>query len=129
MARLTETNMSAAERKAFHELVRAVGFAPKIIFGRDANTHNHLLARLVEEGTATLYAVAARDSAEQMQNGNVREYRLLVAPVAAATQGKSVVSVQTRNRIRAKVRASWAARRARYGPSGKTVAKKEAPTP
>lgn len=127
MARLTDTNMSAAERTALAHLQHAVGFAPKIVFGRDRATNSHILQRLLAEGTPLVYAIAEHDSTGN-RKGGVREFRLLVAPVhvklangtrpAAKARRPKAAHAFTRTkaqraRISAAVKKSWETRRAK----------------
>jgi len=121
MARLTEHNMSPAERGAFQRLVQAVGFTPKVMFGRDKASNNHLLARVAADGDeerSVIYAIAM--NGEPTRN-NVREYRLLVTPILEGTKA-AVHREDTRrvsHNIAKGVAKSWIGRRAKYGPAGR----------
>jgi len=135
MARLTETNMSAAERTAFLRLMHAVGFAPKVMYGRDRSSTNHLIARLTTNGESVLYALAING---QPRNDDVQEYRLLIAPVAEPTTTHTMpkrahrVSKQNGHdkawaeRVASGVKRSWAARREKFGPAGRRWFRKPA---
>src|SRR5947209_6297053 len=80
MARLTDTNMTPAERRVFANLQRSVGYSPKVLYGRDLATNDAILQRILEKGPTVLYAIAVNGSGQMAKKG-VREFRLLVAPV------------------------------------------------
>lgn len=127
MARLTDTNMTPAERAAFLRLQRAVGFSPKVLFGRDIGTNDPILQRVLEKGPRVLYALAVNGTGQMAKKG-VREFRLLVTPVpvtlangtkeAARPKPRRAPDSFTRSkaqraRIAAAVKKSWETRRAK----------------
>lgn len=123
MARLTDTNMTPAERTAFGRLQAAVGFASKVYFGRDAAVNGGLLQRVVDDDTHILYALAIADAGQHGKKG-VREFRLLIAPVPVKLANgtreavprqrptKGRMSAAARARISDGMKAMYAKRRA-----------------
>lgn len=98
MARLTDTNMTPAERAAFSHLQAAVGFASKVYFGRDAVVNGGVFQRIVEDDTHILYALAVQDAGAQHGKGGVREFRLLIAPVPVTLGNGTREAAQPRRR-------------------------------
>lgn len=132
MGRLTADNMTPAERAAFTRLQQAVGFAPKVYFGRD-NGNDALLDRIREEGVTTIYAIAVNGGGQKGKKG-VREFRLLLAPVPVTLangtrdaarpkprphpKGARTWNKAERARISDGVKAAWAKRRTHAATTG-----------
>ncbi len=123
---MNDKSLTAAEQAAFEKLIRSVGFAPQVVFGRDVGA--------LRWPPATMYALS-----RESESGGVQEYRLLLvtgalaaAPPAAENgttverkrykrHGRVVYARGTdayMRRMRRAQKKAWEARKKKYGPKG-----------
>lgn len=102
--RANTQNVTPAEGKAFGELLEEIGFAPNVMFGRDAATHLPTWFQRLLEGR--VYAIVPAPRGPNTQSA-VTKYTLLTVPVNGTAASNGTAPTRTALRRSKGQAASW----------------------
>lgn len=96
VARSDARQVTPAEGKAFGALLEEIGFAPNVMFGRDATHYPLWFQRLIE---GRVYAIVPQPKGPRSRS-DVTKYTLLTVPVNGGTPSTNGTSLSPRTALR-----------------------------